>query len=43
MTELCTKRPAEPLVCRLGCGARFGGTIDALIQAEDERMEHGSI
>lgn len=38
--ELCPKRPAEPFVCRLGCGARFGGTVEQLIQAEEDRMEH---
>eukprot|EP00605_Chrysophyceae_sp_TOSAG23-4_P002678 GSChrysophyteH1.ASY1.ANO1.2954.1 assembled CDS len=40
MNELCTKRPAEPIYCRLGCGAKFGGLVEKLIEAEDELMEH---
>lgn len=40
LNELCTKRPAEPLVCRLGCGAQFGGQVEFLIQAEDDRLQH---
>ena len=24
----------------LGCGEMFGGTVEQLIQAEDERLEH---
>ena len=40
MSELCTKRPAQPLECRLGCGMLFGGTTEMLIQAEDDRLEH---
>ena len=40
MEHLCTKRPAEPLVCRLGCNALFGGSVEKLIQAEEERLEH---
>ena len=40
MNELCTKRPAEPIFCRLGCGAKFGGLIEKLIEAEDELMLH---
>jgi hypothetical protein len=38
--ELCTKRPAKPLFCRLGCNAKFGGTIEQLIQAEEDRFQH---
>lgn len=38
--ELCTKRPAQPLLCRLGCGKTFGGKIEALIEAEDDRLQH---
>jgi hypothetical protein len=40
MKELCTKRPAKPLICRLGCGKQFGGRIEMLIQAEDDRLQH---
>jgi hypothetical protein len=40
VTELCTKRPAKPIECRLGCGMMFGGKIEALISAEDERALH---
>jgi len=40
MNELCTKRPAAPIFCRLGCGAVFGGLVEKLIESEDERMEH---
>lgn len=40
MDELCTKRPAKPIACRLGCGALFGGTIEQLIEAEDDRFLH---
>lgn len=40
MDELCTKRPAKPIACRLGCDAMFGGTIEQLIEAEDERFLH---
>jgi hypothetical protein len=40
LDELCTKRPADPIFCRLGCGAVFGGDVDKMIQSEDERMEH---
>ncbi len=40
MKELCTKRPAKPLPCRLGCGKVFGGKIEALIEAEDDRLQH---
>ena len=40
MKELCTKRPAKPLPCRLGCNALFGGKIETLIEAEDERLQH---
>jgi len=36
----CTKRPAEPIYCRLGCGAVFGGEVDKLIEAEDELQMH---
>ena len=40
MTELCVKRGAKPIECRLGCGEKFGGTIEQLISAEEERFEH---
>eukprot|EP01038_Epipyxis_sp_PR26KG_P010329 gene10329-13878_t len=40
MTALCTKRPAEPLFCRLGCDCQFGGLVETAILAEDERLEH---
>lgn len=40
--DLCTKRPAQPIACRLGCGCMFGGLVETLIQAEDERLEHES-
>ena len=41
LANLCTKRPAQPLECRLGCGRLFGGTFEMLIQAETDRLEHG--
>ena len=34
MTKLCTKRPAEPIYCRLGCREKFGGLVENLIKAE---------
>lgn len=40
LEELCTKRPAEPIFCRQGCGASFGGDVDKLIEAEDDRLQH---
>jgi hypothetical protein len=40
MTELCVKREAKPISCRLGCGTLFGGTIEQLISAEEDRYEH---
>ncbi len=40
MKDLCTKRPADPIFCRLGCGMQFGGRIENLLEAEDERIEH---
>lgn len=40
LSEQCTKRPAKPIKCRLGCGATFGGHVETLIQAEDERLQH---
>jgi hypothetical protein len=40
LRDLCTKRPAQPLLCRLGCGALFGGSVETLIEAEDDRIEH---
>ena len=40
LSELCTKRPATPIFCRLGCGEQFGGLIEKLIESEDERMMH---
>lgn len=40
MTELCVKRGAKPIECRLGCGEKFGGTIEQLISAEEDRFEH---
>lgn len=40
MNELCTKRPANPIFCRLGCGAQYGGLVEKLIESEDERMMH---
>jgi hypothetical protein len=40
MKELCTKRPAKPLICRLGCSLEFGGKIENLISAEDDRIQH---
>jgi hypothetical protein len=40
LTEQCTKRPAKPISCRQGCGAKFGGQVETLIQAEDERLQH---
>lgn len=38
--ELCTKRPAEPIFCRLGCGMSFGGLVETLLLAENERLMH---
>lgn len=40
LAEQCTKRPAKPIACRLGCGLKFGGHVETLIQAEDERLQH---
>ena len=40
MNELCTKRPAKPIYCRLGCNCSFGGLVEKLIEAEDERLMH---
>lgn len=40
LSDLCTKRPAAPIFCRLGCGCQFGGLIEKLIESEDERMMH---
>ena len=40
LVEQCTKRPAKPIICRLGCGMEFGGSVDLLIQAEDDRLQH---
>lgn len=40
MNEVCTKRPAKPIPCRLGCGVTFGGRIENLIEAEDARAQH---
>jgi hypothetical protein len=37
---MCTKRAAKPLLCRIGCDAQFGGTVEQLIEAEDERLMH---
>jgi hypothetical protein len=36
----CVKRPAQPIVCRLGCGKVFGGLVEQLIEAEDQRLDH---
>lgn len=36
----CVKRPAHPIICRLGCGKTFGGVVEQLIEAEDQRLEH---
>jgi hypothetical protein len=40
LEELCTKRPAKPIFCRLGCGAQFGGVVEKVIEAEDELRQH---
>lgn len=40
LSEQCTKRPAKPIACRLGCGAKFGGHVETLIEAEDDRLQH---
>jgi hypothetical protein len=40
MRDSCVKRPAEPSLCRLGCGEEFGGTVGALIESEEERFMH---
>ena len=40
MELLCPKRPAKPISCRLGCGAVFGGRVEKMIEAEEERYEH---
>ena len=40
MNELCVKRDAKPLDCRQGCGMMFGGIVETMIQAEDERFMH---
>lgn len=36
----CVKRPAKPIMCRLGCEKMFGGRVEQLIEAEDERLQH---
>ncbi|CAM9525720.1 unnamed protein product [Ectocarpus fasciculatus] len=36
----CVKRPAQPIMCRLGCQTMFGGRVEQLIEAEDERLQH---
>ncbi len=36
----CVKRPANPILCRLGCQKIFGGRVEQMIEAEDERLEH---
>eukprot|EP00595_Chromulina_sp_UTEXLB2642_P002328 CAMPEP_0196765016 /NCGR_PEP_ID=MMETSP1095-20130614/7395_1 /TAXON_ID=96789 ORGANISM="Chromulina nebulosa, Strain UTEXLB2642" /NCGR_SAMPLE_ID=MMETSP1095 /ASSEMBLY_ACC=CAM_ASM_000446 /LENGTH=1218 /DNA_ID=CAMNT_0042122169 /DNA_START=3024 /DNA_END=6677 /DNA_ORIENTATION=+ len=38
----CTKRPAKPIYCRLGCNKEFGGLVEKLIQSEDDRLVHES-
>lgn len=30
--KLCVKRPAKPILCRLGCGASFGGLTEQLLE-----------
>jgi hypothetical protein len=40
LAEFCTKRPVKPLICRIGCGATFGGLVESLIEAEDDRLLH---
>ena len=42
LENLCTKRPAQPVICRLGnCGREFGNcTIEGIIEAEEDRLEH---
>jgi len=40
LLEQCTKRPAKPIICRLGCGMEFGGSVELLIEAEDDRLQH---
>jgi hypothetical protein len=40
MENMCTKREAKKLVCRLGCGALFGGLVEQLIEAEEDRHGH---
>jgi hypothetical protein len=40
MDYYCVKRPAQPIMCRLGCEKMFGGLVEQLIEAEDERLNH---
>ena len=40
MEEMCVKRAAKPIECRLGCGKMFGGIVESMIEAEDERIHH---
>jgi len=40
MLELCVKRPANPIMCRFGCGKVFGGSLEKMISAEEDRIEH---
>ena len=40
MQEMCVKRDAKPIECRLGCGKMFGGIVETMIEAEEERIQH---
>jgi ankyrin repeat protein len=40
MKEMCVKRDAKPIECRLGCGKMFGGIVESMIEAEDDRINH---
>lgn len=40
MDIMCIKRPAQELICTLGCGESFGGEVAMMIEAENDRQYH---
>lgn len=38
--EQCSKRPAKHIFCRLGCDKEFGGNVELMLLAEEERLNH---
>ena len=43
LDEQCIQRPAKQLMCRLGCNSVFGGTIEKMIESEEERAYHEQV